>query len=67
MQVSKKQKGRKTVLERELAVCLAREVTEYFRDPEHRKKFEEWYLKKYGESYDWKNPTDRRKGKELIT
>ena len=55
------------MLERELAVCLAREVTEYFRDPEHRKKFEEWYLKKYGESYDWKNPKDRRKGKELIT
>ena len=49
------------MLERELAACLLREVKEYFQDLDHRKQFEEWYLKKYGEPYDWKNPKDRRK------
>ena len=36
------------------ALLLAQEVREYFKDPEHRKEFEQWYLKKYGELYVWK-------------
>ena len=37
-----------------LAKLTAHTVTEYFKDPEHRKEFEEWYLKEYGEPYLWK-------------
>ena len=54
------------MLERELAACLAREVREYFRDPEHRKQFEVWYMERYGEPYNWNNPKDRREGKNVI-
>ena len=36
------------------ALLLAQEVREYFKDPEHRKEFERWYLKKYGKPYVWK-------------
>ena len=37
-----------------LALLLAQEVREYFKDPEHRKEFKRWYLKKYGKPYEWK-------------
>lgn len=37
------------------ALLLAQEVREYFKDPEHRKDFEQWYLKKYGKPYVWKS------------
>lgn len=36
------------------ALLLAQGVREYFKDPEHRKEFERWYLKKYGKPYVWK-------------
>lgn len=35
------------------ASLLARSVREFFQDEQHRKEFEEWYLKKYGKSYVW--------------
>ena len=35
------------------ASLLARSVREFFRDEQHRKEFEEWYLKKYGKPYVW--------------
>lgn len=34
-------------------LLLARSVREYFKDEENRKKFEDWYLKKYGKPYKW--------------
>lgn len=34
---------------------LARSVREFFRDEQHRKEFEEWYLKKYGKPYVWES------------
>lgn len=40
--------------EKALALLLAQEVREYFKDPEHRKEFERWYLEKYGLPYEWK-------------
>ena len=41
--------------EKALALLLAQEVREYFKDPEHRKEFERWYLEKYGKPYEWKS------------
>ena len=35
------------------ASLLTRSVREFFQDEQHRKEFEEWYLKKYGKSYVW--------------
>ena len=35
------------------ASLLARSVREFFQDEQHRKEFEEWYLKKYGKPYVW--------------
>lgn len=35
------------------AVVLAGRVRGYFRDPEHRRKFEQWHLETYGEPYEW--------------
>lgn len=26
--------------------------------PENRRRFEEWYLKKYGRRYNWENPSE---------
>lgn len=37
-----------------LAISVLRSVREYYRDPEHRKEFEDWYLEEYGERYVWK-------------
>lgn len=34
-------------------LLLARSVREYFKDEENRKRFEGWYLEKYGEPYVW--------------
>lgn len=39
---------------RALSLLIAQKVREYFKDPEHREKFERWYLEKYGEPYVWK-------------
>lgn len=38
-----------------LALLFAQKVREYFKDQEHRKEFERWYLKKYGKPYVWKS------------
>lgn len=32
---------------------LMRKVEQYFQNPEHRKAFEVWYLKRYGKPYTW--------------
>ena len=37
------------------ASLLARSVREFFRDEQHRKEFEEWYLNKYGKPYVWES------------
>ena len=29
-------------------VHMADAITEYYKDPENERKFQEWYLKKYG-------------------
>ena len=39
-----------------LGILLWRYVPQYFQDPQHRKEFEEWHLKTYGEPYVWKGP-----------
>lgn len=43
-----------TVLLEETPFCtiLARKVEAYFQDEENRKRFEEWYKKKYGKDYE---------------
>lgn len=35
------------------ASLLARSVREFFQDEQHRKEFEEWYMKKNGKPYAW--------------
>lgn len=37
-----------------LARILYRTVYRYYEDAEHRKEFEEWYLREYGVPYHWK-------------
>ena len=37
-----------------LGILLWRYVPQYFQDAQHRKEFEEWHLKTYGEPYVWK-------------
>ena len=37
------------------ASLLARSVCDVFRDEQHRKEFEEWYLNKYGKPYVWES------------
>lgn len=39
--------------EKAFASLHARSVYEFFRGKQHRKEFEEWYLKKYGKPYVW--------------
>lgn len=39
--------------EKAFASLHASSVYEFFRDKQHRKEFEEWYLKKYGKPYVW--------------
>ena len=45
-----------TVLLEETPFCtiLGRKVEAYFQDEENRKRFEEWYKKKYGKDYEWR-------------
>ena len=38
-----------------LTNLLTSKVKEYFNSPDHRKEFEEWYYRKYGKEYVWKN------------
>lgn len=33
---------------------IARAVQDYFKDDEHKREFEEYYLEKYGREYHWK-------------
>ena len=40
-----------------LGKSLAKIVTQYLEDPEHRREFEEWYFNKYGVKYQWKTVT----------
>ena len=37
-----------------LGRILARTVSQYFEDTEHRREFEAWYEKTYGKQYVWK-------------
>lgn len=38
---------------RSLSLLLAQRVREYFKNEQHRKEFEVWYIKKYGKPYQW--------------
>lgn len=40
--------------EKSFCPVLVEKVKDYFKDPEHRKKFEDWYRKKYGKDYEWR-------------
>lgn len=37
-----------------LGRILARTVSHYFEDKEHRREFEAWYEETYGKKYVWK-------------
>lgn len=37
-----------------LGRILARTVTDYLKDAQHRREFEEWYRQKYGKEYEWR-------------
>ena len=37
-----------------LGRILAQTVTEYLKDAQHRREFEEWYRQKYGKDYEWR-------------
>ena len=39
---------------RALSLLLAQRVREYFKSPEHRAEFEEWYFKRTGKKYELK-------------
>lgn len=39
---------------------LMRKVSDYYKDEEHRKKFEEWYKKEYGKDYEWRDAHDKQ-------
>ena len=36
-----------------VSLVLWKSVQDYFQNDEHKKQFEEWYEKKYGEPYNW--------------
>ena len=38
---------------RAASLLLAQRVREYFKNPDHRRAFEAWYLNRYGKSYVW--------------
>lgn len=40
--------------EKRIGRLLAKTVSRYLKDEEHRREFEEWYFKKYGVEYQWK-------------
>ncbi|MBQ3542156.1 MAG: hypothetical protein IJA45_03415 [Oscillospiraceae bacterium] len=35
-------------LAKPLGTYLAQNIIDYYKDPEHEKKFQEWHFKKYG-------------------
>lgn len=51
-----------TVLLQDNPFCdiLMRKVSDYFKDEENRKKFEEWYRQKYGKEYEWRDAHDKQ-------
>lgn len=38
-----------------MGIELGNKVQEYFQDENHRKDFEDWYFKKYGIKYEWRD------------
>ena len=42
-----------------LGATIAEKVRLYFKDPDHRRKFEAWYLRRYGKPYTWKKIEER--------
>lgn len=38
----------------DVALIVSKKVQDYFKDAENRKKFEEWYWKKYHKHYVWR-------------
>lgn len=57
----------KEAQQRALCKLLYRELREYYSYPQHRKQFEEWYLKQYGVPYVWKMLSDLREGNCVAT
>ncbi|MFR3309390.1 MAG: hypothetical protein ACLTTQ_01975 [Christensenellales bacterium] len=45
---------------------LLKRIHAYYRDPEHRKEFEAWHLKKYGCPYEWKKGTPQDGEKNTV-
>ena len=37
-----------------VSLVLAQRVRDYFKNPDKRTEFEDWYFKKYGKPYEWK-------------
>lgn len=52
-----------TVLLQDNPFCdiLMRKVSDYFKNEEHRKQFEEWYRQKYGKEYEWRDAHEQQK------
>ena len=44
---------------RAASLLLAQRVREYFKNPDHRKAFEVWYLNRQGKPYVWL-PVEKR-------
>jgi hypothetical protein len=38
-----------------LTTGLMDRVKDYFQEEDHKRKFEEWYRRKYGKEYEWRN------------
>ena len=45
-----------------LGRILAKKVSRYLEDKEHRREFELWYEKTYGKKYVWKKGSDLPNG-----
>ncbi len=45
---------------RALALLIAQNVRDYFKNEEHRKEFEVWYLSKYGKPYQWVSVSQKK-------
>lgn len=39
---------------KEIGKLLAKTVSRYMNNKEHRREFEKWYFEKYGVKYQWK-------------
>lgn len=37
-----------------VSLVLTQRVRDYFKNPDNRTEFEDWYFKKYGKPYKWK-------------